>query len=184
MRIEALHIGMKVTHPHYGAGVVKALTERVAEISFDDGVRTVSPEESGLEQAEPVAVVNNLEVPLALLIEDIAYAVASKTESERRRAEESAVVDGLGSRWNNGRLVLYPSDPSLQPKELPLETFFHKIVMMRNNLRVLEQKINGHDKLTDGEKVEMEQYINRCYGTMTTFNILFTRREDQFSSKA
>jgi hypothetical protein len=93
------------------------------------------------------------------------------------------IVEGLGSRWQHGAFVLQPGDRSLQSKEVPLETFFHKIVMIRNNLRVLEQKVNASDKLSESEKFDMQQYITRCYGSLTTFNVLFKNKEDHFSTK-
>ena len=183
MKIEALHIGMKVEHPHYGIGAVKALSEQSADVLFDGGLRTVSPESSHLEPAEPVVTVNGVEMSLAHFIEQIIERTTQGVVDRLGLERPESVVDQLGERWHGGKLALHPADPSLQVKEVPLESFFHKIVMMRNNLRVLEQKINSHEKLTDGEKVDMQQYVARCYGSMTTFNILFKKREDQFTSK-
>lgn len=86
----------------------------------------------------------------------------------------------LGKKWEGGTVVMKPADTSLQAKEIPVETFFHKIVMVRDRLRVLEQKINGHAGLSDTDKVEMQQYVTRCYGSLTTFNVLFRDKNDQF----
>ena len=176
MRIEELHVGMKVRHPQYGIGAVKTISEHTAEIRFEDAQRTVEPKASGLEPGESQASVTGLQMPLARFIDETARAVVQSLGLEK----PDAMIDQLGARWHKGKAVLHPADPSLQSKEVPLEVFFHKVVMIRNNLRVLEQKINAHEKLTDGEKVEMQQYITRSYGSLTTFNVLFRNKEDQF----
>jgi hypothetical protein len=102
---------------------------------------------------------------------------------ELLEAETFFGYPAMSGRWENGRMVLKPADPDHQPKEVPLEAFFHKIVMIRDRLRVLEAKINSHDKLSEQDKVEMHGYISKCYGTLTTFNILFGDQADQFRSK-
>lgn len=124
--------------------------------------------------------VTGLEIPLRQFVEGTIENVINRIGVEK----PDAVVEELGARWHKGRAILHPADPTLQTKEVPLEVFFHKVVGIRNQLRVLEQKINGHPTLTDGEKVEMQQYISRCYGSLTTFNLLFKNKEDQFSSKS
>jgi hypothetical protein len=180
MNIETLHIGMKVRHPQYGVGMVKSLTEQTAEIAFDDAPRTIAPASSDLQPAEATATLSELEMPLANLIRDTAHAVVEALGLEQREVH----VEGLATRWQRGTLVMQPADSSLQPKEVPLETFFHKIVMIRNNLRVLEQKVNASDKLSDADKFDLQQYITRCYGSLTTFNILFKNKDDQFRTGA
>jgi len=176
MKIEALHIGMRVRHPQYGVGVVKTIAEGTADIQFDEGRRTVAPEPSGLEPAEAQASIRGLEMPLAQVVQQAVEATIQRLGLEK----PESVVELLGVRWHKGRAVLHPADPTLQTKEVPLDIFFHKVVMIRNNLRVLEQKINAHAQLTDGEKVDMQQYITRCYGSLATFNLLFKEKKDQF----
>jgi hypothetical protein len=86
----------------------------------------------------------------------------------------------LAPKWEGGTAVLKPQDPQMQAKEIPLDQLFHKVVMIRDRLRVLEQKINAHDKLTDAEKVDIQSYVTKCYGSLTTFNILFRDERDRF----
>src|SRR5512143_697153 len=116
MKIEALHIGMKVRHPQYGAGVVKTISETTADIQFDDGRRTVAPEPSGLEPAEAQVAVRGLEMPLTQFIQQTLAAALDKLGLEK----PDAVVEELGARWHRGRMVLHPADPTLTTKEVPL----------------------------------------------------------------
>jgi hypothetical protein len=176
LTIDNLRIGMRVTHPRYGVGVVKALTQHTADITFDDAPRTLDPAGSDLASAEPSATVRELDVPLSSFVRDIAQSVVEGLGLEKT----DQLIEGLANRWQKGTVVLQSADSSLQPKEVPLETFFHKIVMVRNNLRVLEQKVNANEKLSEADKFDLHQYITRCYGSLTTFNVLFKNKEDQF----
>ncbi|HSA58322.1 MAG TPA: hypothetical protein VLJ37_01390 [bacterium] len=103
-------------------------------------------------------------------IRDVVRAVLAELESNVAMAD----------KWEGGTVILKPGLSSLQTKEIPIETFFHKVVMVRDKLRVLEQKINGHPKLSDVDKAEMQQYVTRCYGSLTTLNVFFKHEEDKF----
>lgn len=176
MKLPDLHLGQHVSHPQYGEGVVKAINEYAAEIQFNDGRKPVDPATSGLVPAEPTASLSGLAIPLAQLIRETVDATVDRLGL----AKPDGAVSELAKRWRGGKFVLHSVDSSLQPKELELEQFFHKIVMMRNQLRVLEQKINTSESLTSAEKFDWQQYITRCYGSMTTFNLLFKDKESQF----
>jgi hypothetical protein len=95
--------------------------------------------------------------------------------------EELGLADvQMAGKWSGGELILKPGKEGQQEKRIPLDSLFHKIVMIRDRLRVLEQKINGHPKLGGDEKLQFQQYVTGCYGSLTTFNVLFANREDQF----
>jgi hypothetical protein len=176
MNAPILTPGMKIVHPNHGEGIVEKVSTGSAEIRFGNVLRTIDPRLADIKVPEPMIKVGEADVPLKQFVEGVVASAVNQLGIEK----PDATVSELGLRWHNGKIVMHPADPTLQTKEVPLETFFHKVVMVRNQLRVLEQKINAHEKLSDGEKVEMQQYITRCYGSLTTFNILFKEKEDQF----
>ncbi len=106
------------------------------------------------------------------------------TRAELMELIREAVGEGgdapLANKWEGGTIKLVPGKADVQGKEIPIDNLFHKVVMVRDRLRTLEQKLNAHPKLTDAEKVEMQQYITRIYGSLTTFNVLFRDKDDQF----
>ena len=166
-----LGAGSRVKHPQFGKGVIVQIRSDAYEITFiEHGTRVIQRDYEGLEIIEAVETPSDL-------------ATYEKMEKSLirvlRRFTDLQETVLLGNKWTGGKVVLYPSDPGLKEKEIPMDAFFHKIVMVRDRLRVLEQKINTSD-LTDEAKVEMQQYITRVYGSLTTFNVLFKNKEDQF----
>lgn len=166
-----LGIGSRVKHPAYGEGVIIKLYAIAYDVCFIHyGIKSVGKEYSAWEVIDRI-------VP----DEEITFTAAEKSLIKilKQWSDISSLTE-IGDKWDKGNIILQPSDPGLKPKEIPIETFFHKIVMLRDRLRVLEQKINGHSKLSDSEKVEIQQYITRIYGSLTTFNVLFKYKEDYF----
>jgi hypothetical protein len=166
-----LGIGSRVKHPQFGKGVIVQIRSDAYEITFiEHGIRVIQRDYEGLE------IIDTVETPSDL-------ATYEKMEKSLirvlRRFTDLQETVQLGNKWTGGKMVMYPSDPGLKEKEIPMDAFFHKIVMVRDRLRVLEQKINTSD-LTDEAKVELQQYITRVYGSLTTFNVLFKNKEDQF----
>ncbi len=169
-----LGIGSRIKHPQFGKGVVIQVRSDAYEISFiEHGIRKILREFEGMETIEAV------ETPSELLTYDKIEKSLIRVLQRFSDIQESVP---LGAKWTGGKLVMYPGEPGLKEKEVPMETFFHKIVMVRDRLRVLEQKLNASE-LTDQEKVEMQQYITKVYGSLTTFNVLFKNKDDQFAGE-
>lgn len=166
-----LGVGSRVKHPQFGKGVVVQIRSDAYEITFiDHGTRQILRDYEGLEVIEAVETPGDL-------------ATYEKVEKSLirvlRRFSDLQETVLMGNKWTGGKMLLIPGEQGLKEKEVPMDVFFHKIVMVRDRLRVLEQKINTSN-LTDEEKVELQQYITRVYGSLTTFNVLFKNKEDQF----
>lgn len=167
-----LGIGTRLQHIQHGPGVIVGVKYATYIISFiNTGVKEIDKTDAQLEEIIP---------------ENISVEVETQSDAERSLLKILKMWGGitetvpLGDRWINGNLILQPADKTLKPKEMPIEDFFHKIVMLRDRLRVLEQNINSSKNLSDEEKVNIQQYITRCYGSLTSFNILFRNKEQNF----
>ncbi len=171
MSTAILGVGSRVNHPAYGVGVVTKLHLVAYDVVFvQHGVKTVGKEYDKWEIIDHIPAEEN-----------ITYTEAEKSLIRILKSwSDISEVVPLGDRWDGGTMVLNPGEANLAAKEIPIETFFHKIAMLRDRLRVMEQKINAHSKMSDEEKIEMQQYITRIYGSLTTFNVLFKNKEHQF----
>jgi hypothetical protein len=167
-----LGVGTRLQHTQYGPGVVVGVKYAVYIISFiNHGIKEIDKADTNLDEIIP---------------ENVTAEVETTSEVEKSLLKILRQWGGLnetvpiGDKWIGGTMLLQTADKSLKPKEIPIDDFFHKIVMLRDRLRVLEQNINSNKKLTDEEKVNIQQYITRCYGSLTTFNVLFKNKEQWF----
>ena len=141
-------------------------------ISFiNSGIKEIDKTDNNLDEIIPENVTAE--------VETVSEVEKSLLKILRQWSDVTQVVP-IGDKWIGGTMSLQAADKSLKPKEIPIDDFFHKIVMLRDRLRVLEQNINSNKKLSDEEKVNIQQYITRCYGSLTTFNVLFKNKEHWF----
>ena len=167
-----LGIGTRLQHTQYGPGVIAGVKYATYIISFiNHGIKEIDKTDPKLDEIIPENV--------TLEVETVSDTEKSLLKILRLWGDVTEKVP-LGDRWTGGTMLLQPADTSLKPKEIPVEIFFHKIVMLRDRLRVLEQQINAHKKLSDEDKVNLQQYITRIYGSLTTFNVLFKNKEQWF----
>ncbi|RYY98179.1 MAG: hypothetical protein EOO11_08830 [Chitinophagaceae bacterium] len=167
-----LGIGTRLQHTQHGPGVIVGVRYATYLISFIyHGIKEVDKDDSNLDEIIP---------------ENVTEEIETHSDMERSLLKILRLWGGisepvpLGDRWQKGMMILQPADKTLKGKEVPIEDFFHKIVMLRDRLRVMEQQINAHKILTDEDKVNLQQYITRIYGTLTTFNVLFRNKEQYF----
>lgn len=173
---EDLGIGSRVRHPEFGEGVVINVRNKTYTVVFiRSGKMEVSKSINALEVIETIE-------PDTDLVSFVQMERALMTLLNRYSDVQQTVP--LGDKWTGGKMVLYPGKTDMKPTELPIDKFFHKIVMLRDRLRVMEQKVNANAKMTDEEKVDLQQYITRIYGSLTTFNVLFKNKEDNFVGQA
>lgn len=167
-----LGVGTRLQHTQYGPGVIVGVKYAVYIISFiHHGIKEIDKTDTNLDEIIPENVTTE--------VETTSQVEKSLLKILRQWSDVTELVP-LGDRWLGGTMLLQPADKSQKPKEVPIDVFFHKMVMLRDRLRVLEQQVNAHKSLSDEEKVNLQQYITRIYGSLTTFNVLFKNKEHWF----
>ncbi len=172
MEQTTLGIGTRLQHTHHGPGVIVGIRYATYIISFiNHGIKEIDKTDEKLDKIIP---------------ENVSEEIETHSEVEKSLLKILRLWGGLtenvplGDKWHGGSMLLQPADKSLKPKEIPIADFFHKVVMLRDRLRVLEQNTNSNKKLSDEDKANIQQYITRCYGSLTTFNVLFKNKEQWF----
>ena len=172
MEQTTLGIGTRLQHTHFGPGVIVGIRYATYMISFiNHGIKEIDKTDDKLDEIIP---------------ENVTEEIETHSDVERSLLKILRLWGGLtenvplGDKWHGGMMLLQPADKSLKPKEIPIADFFHKVVMLRDRLRVLEQNINSNKKLSDEDKANIQQYITRCYDSLTTFNVLFKNKEHWF----
>lgn len=171
--MEIITVGTRVDHPRYGEGLVSKVGLASYEIFFEHGGKVDISRNN-----EDIDIIKKNDDAVAINVDANELSKAIGLILDQRGF--STVASEIAPKWVGGLLAMQPGDSDLQGKEIPIDTFFHKIVMVRDRLRVLEQNINSSKALGDEEKVHMQQYITKAYGSLTTFNVLFANKEDYF----
>jgi len=168
--MKLLGIGSRINHAEYGKGVVTNVSSKDYWVTFIDGGLETIAINSEFEVIE--AAENEVDT---ISFYDVEQSLLTILKKWNGLGEPVAI----GDKWKGGNMKLEPGQAGLAHKDVPIDVFFHKIVMLRDRLRVMEQKINASN-LEEIEKVELQQYITRIYGSLTTFNVLFKSQSDYF----
>ena len=168
--MKLLGIGSRIKHAEFGLGVVTNVTSKHYWVTFID---------SGLETIDIDAEIEIIEATEDDVDTVSFFDVESSLKEILKKWSDVSEIVPIADKYKGGKLILEPSDTSLKAYELPIDTFFHKITMVRDRLRVMEQRINASD-LDEQGKIDLQQYITRIYGSLTSFNVLFKSKNQQF----
>ncbi len=167
--MKLLGIGSRIKHSDHGVGVITNISAKYYWVTFlDKGLETIDLDEE-------IEIIEALEDE----VDTVSFFEVEKIfKNLLEKYSDIGPKVSIADKWKGGKIVLEPGTQT-QNKEIPIDTFFNKIIMVRDRLRVMEQKINSSN-LEQTEKIELQQYITRCYGSLTTFNVLFKNQSDYF----